>query len=130
MPPVTNDDDAEAGIRFIASIFARMEIEPWGLNGHNRRLALACPIAREYMRQRHQSPGQGGLLSLTAIWRVAGEPMGKSPAEWLADPDNGYPDQETEERDGAWWADYQTAAWFLEAVSKVVEVVDVLEMCY
>lgn len=118
------------GIKLLAHVFARMEFAQWQLGPHARALAEACPIAREYFRLRHHAEAGDGLVSLTALWSVAGQPADKAPSEWLAGPDRNYPGRRTEERAGQVWADDETAAWYLEDLSPVVMVADVLEMYY
>jgi hypothetical protein len=73
------------------------------------------------------------LIPLAPLWNTAGSPQDRQPREWIANHTREMADQGVvvEDRgEAALFADYQSAAWYAQALDPTIEPWHIVETFY
>jgi hypothetical protein len=86
-----------------------MELKPW-----QQEVARQSPGLRALFRAADESPDYNREMNTTLIWQRCGSPEGKSPADWVADGDGGFPPEVIDDRgEAGLFTGWEEAAFYV-----------------
>jgi len=125
----------------LAILMWRFTIEKtWGYKRRDAELAMDCPVFLEMLRQFHLAGDDADHVPLAPIWQAAGEPEGKSPADYRAQQERDAAARPADPHDGIALVDgpegailgtHEAAAWYASWLDEqVFGPAEVCEMFY
>jgi hypothetical protein len=104
-----------------------MELKPWQQDIARRSRGL-----RALYRTADESPDYVREMNITLVWQRCGSPEEKSPADWMADPDTGFPAEVFDDRGEAGvFVGWEEAMFYVHWMEpEILTIEDACELLY